>query len=718
MEEKINKMKQKNIWNLKAYFLIMNLIMSVIALSVLISADVGGGGGGGTIPPGGGGGDTNIDPGEDDKGIGGDSGGDTGIVDDPDSDSTGGGGDDPGGGGDIPPIDGVDGGDGGGGGGTIYDAINSFNIQSMITKVGLGASVMGTIGSMVGGEEGSKYGMIAGAAGGAVAGIAEQLGMSRTGSLLLGLGVSVAIFVLIYSKKSTELVEFYCLPWEAPIGGGDCELCNEFEECSEYTCKSLGQACEIANPGTEEQNCFWQNPHDVNSPIIEMREVEGEHIWKPDMSIRPPATGVVISHKNKGCIKAFTPLEFTFITDEPAQCKIDYDLAKSTKEDPRAGFEEMAFYVAGSNLFVYNHTEKLSLPGPDSINAVAPELKNDGTYTLYVRCQDANGNFNQDAYSISFCVEKGPDTTPPLIVDVNIPSGNPLQYNQTSLDLEVYVNEPSECKWSRSDRDYKNMENNMDCDMNLWEMNNENVYTCRADLTGIEDRKENSYYFKCKDQPWAEEGDRNTNAQSYLYKVIGTQPLNILEILPNEETISGATDTLPVFLEIKTDNGHKNGESNCYYSNKKPESDEDYIKFLETGTNKHEQRQDLVTGDYTYYFKCVDLGGNAVYNSTTFKVKTDRSEPKIVRVYKEAGELKIITDEEAECSYSNKDCNFEIEDGIQMISLDSEIHNAIWEINKNYYIRCKDEYNNQPYPNICSIIVRPFELESAGVIEL
>jgi len=70
--------------------------------------------------------------------------------------------------------------------------------------------------------------------------------------------------------------------------------------------------------------------------------------------------------------------------------------------------------------------------------------KNNGKYTLYIRCQDANGNFNQDAYSVSFCVEKGPDTTPPLIVDFNIPSESPVQYNQSELDIEVYVNEPAE----------------------------------------------------------------------------------------------------------------------------------------------------------------------------------------------------------------------------------------------------------------------------------
>ena len=44
------------------------------------------------------------------------------------------------------------------------------------------------------------------------------------------------------------------------------------------------------------------------------------------------------------CIRAFFPLSFTFATNEPAQCKIDYNLTTN--------FELMNFYVNGSSLFV------------------------------------------------------------------------------------------------------------------------------------------------------------------------------------------------------------------------------------------------------------------------------------------------------------------------------------------------------------------------------
>jgi len=537
----------------------------------------------------------------------------------------------------------------------------------------------------------------------AVQGTFGKLGI---GPELFGVGVGATIFLLMYKKTSTEIVEFNCHPWEAPIGGKDCELCNDIQGgCSEYRCKSLGQACQLLNKGTEDEKCAWVNPHDVNSPIIKIGELLEDYKWEPDKAVRPPATGVVISENDGSCVEAFTPLEFTIETDEPSQCKIDYNLTR--------GFEEMSYYFGGSNLFAYNHTETMSLPGPDAINKIAPELKNDGTYTLYVRCQDANGNFNQDAFSVRFCVEKGPDATAPRIVDLSVPSNFPIQYNKSELDLEVYVNEPAECKWSREDRTFDNMENLMSCSTNLWEMNNRNVYTCTTTLTGIKDRQENDFYFRCKDQPNAQEGDRNVNTQSYKYTIIGTQPLNILEVSPNE-TIKGATDTIPVLLTVKTDNGHDNGKAVCYYST--TENEKDYIEFAETGSNEHSQRQDLATGSYKYYFKCVDLGGNAAYDSTEFNVEVDESSPTVVRVYKES-DLKIITNEKSICSYSTKDCNFNIEDGISMPYENDEIHTAEWKVNQNYYIRCKDEYDNQADPNRCSIVVRPYDL-GEDVIEL
>jgi len=533
------------------------------------------------------------------------------------------------------------------------------------------------------------------------------LGLGGLGWGLIAAGIT---FAIMYKDTHTELVEFNCKPWQAPtgsIGGNDCEKCNEgILPCSEYRCKSLGQACELLNPGTEDEKCTWVNPRDTESPGIKPWEDSLTSGYEyDDVIIRPPGSGVepgrmrIIRMAGTGCVEAFTPIEFGITTTEPAQCKIDYNHTES--------FDEMNFWFGESNLFLYNHSQKLSLPSPSSLEAAAPELEHDGTYTLYARCKDANDNENVDEFAIRFCVDEGPDTTPPKIESTSIANGMPVKYNQSSVELEVYVNEPAECRWSREDRSYNNMENEMSCSTNVWEMNNNLVYTCETTLTGIKNRQENEFYFRCKDQPNVNEEDRNTNQESYEYTLIGTQPLNIIDVSPNG-TIKGSTDVISIFLEVETANGYRNGEAVCYYS--ETDNEADFIEFYETGTNMHSQRLDLVTGDYAYYLKCVDLGGNRDDNYTEFRVEVDRSAPIVARIYRESELLKIITTEKSDCRYSTQDCNFEFTDGIEMPYANQTEHVAEWQTELTYYIRCQDEYGNQVDPNSCSIIARPFEI--------
>ncbi len=543
---------------------------------------------------------------------------------------------------------------------------------------------------------------------------AKNLGWLGAHPLITGIGVAVVVFLLMYKTESKDVVVFNCNSWQAPIGGGDCETCNKDAEgnpCSQYRCKSLGQACELLNAGSEEERCTWVNPRDVKSPgISPWEDVLTPGYEYTDVRIRPPGDGsepgrMTIQKQGGGCVKAWTALEFGITTigpdgkEEPAQCKLDYNHTMK--------FDDMSFWFGESNLFRYNHSQIMNLPSPDAINAAAPELQNDGTYSLYARCQDANGNQNIDEFVIRFCVDKGPDVTPPKIESTDILNGMPVQFGIDHTDIEVYVNEPAECKWSRQDKAYNEMENQMQCSTQVWEMNNQMLYTCRTTLTGIEDRKDNDFYFRCKDQPWAAEGDRNVNQQSYKFTLKGTEPLTITKVLPNG-TISGSTTTVPVELYIETENGYNNGDAICYFST--TNNEDDYLKFFETESNIHKQQQDLVTGNYKYYFKCVDLGGNTDYNSTQFNVEVDKDSPVIARVYEEDDLLKIVTTEPSDCSFSIQSCNFQIEDGANMPYTNQKEHFAEWKTDTTYYIKCTDAYGNQPNPAECSMIVRPYNV--------
>ena len=397
------------------------------------------------------------------------------------------------------------------------------------------------------------------------------------------------------------------------------------------------------------------------------------------------------------------------IADEPAQCKLDWN--RDVK------FSEMQFFFGETNFFLQNHTQRLRLPGPDSTESdIILELENNGEFNLFVRCMDANGNVNEDAFVFNFCVDPGPDTTPPIIEGTSINSGSPVQFNADAVPIELYVNEPAECKWSRQDKDYDSMENEMSCAKETFQINAALTYTCSASLTGIENRKDNKFYFRCKDLPGKPENERNVNSQSTELVLRGTEPLSILQTAPNA-TIFGTTGVIPVTLNAITDDGADEGKAICYFS---PSGELDsFVAMFETNSYKHSQKLDLTPGSYTYYFRCIDAGGNAAESVTGFTIFVDRTAPKITRVYKDdiQNSLKVVTDEASECAYSLNSCNFVFDEGLPLIYENpavKKVHLAEWKPRATYYVKCRDEFGNEPSPNACSVVASAIELSPEG----
>ena len=520
----------------------------------------------------------------------------------------------------------------------------------------------------------------------------------------IGLGSAVAIiyFLQQYKQEDKKVFQFSCLPWQPPKGGQNCELCNNQEgglPCSEYQCRSLGQSCEIVNKGMVEEKCVWKNRNDVNPPVISLLQsalLDDNYQYTPDNAILPPDRGAMIEYKSTEdkCIPAFTPLRFGISLDEPARCKIDV-LRKDR-------FDNMSLFM-DSGLFGYNHTFSLSLPGKNNLESANITVENDGNYNLFIRCEDTNGNSNIGTFVFKYCVDKGPDTTPPSIVTTSIPNKMPVAFNQSSVNIDVYVNEPAECKWSHNNRDYSSMEGNMSCQTTLGNTNDRGLYTCTTTLDGIKDRFTNKFYFRCKDKPLEPENQRNENVESFEYTIIGTQPLVIDSIKPND-TIKDASSPVRTPFEVKTSAGFDSGKSICYYSATGNEND--YVQFFETDSHTHKQDLFLTSGFYIYYIRCIDLGGNRDDEITTFNVDSDNQAPKVARAYHEDTYLKVVTDEDAKCVYDVVDCNYPIEEGTKMTEINGLSHFTDWGIKSNLYIKCSDLYGNQPLPNECSVVVK------------
>lgn len=518
----------------------------------------------------------------------------------------------------------------------------------------------------------------------------------------VGLGVAALVYVYTAEETSYKVVKFSCLPYQAPVGGDNCDLCNQQGlPCSKYQCNSLGQSCELLNEGTDEEACVWVNRQDSVFPTIEANEEDllDGYTYTPSGTVNPPDRGVVIEYDGSSdhCIPAFTPFKFGVFTNELAQCKVDY-LNKPT-------FDEMDFYFNNNNAFRTNHTQTLILPGNTSSEGLT--LENDGNFDLFVRCQDANGNVNSANFVFQYCMDQEADLKTPYVVNTDVNNGLPVAYNQDSLDLSVYINEPAECKWSTEDKAFDNMENSMSCSSSILDQNAVLTYPCTTTLTGIGNEKENVFYFRCKDQPQlasTRDGDRNVNSESYRYSVFGTKPLIVTDVGPNG-TVRDSTEAVKVTLTAFTAAGYKDGESVCSY--REPGA-QGYIEFFNTNSFKHSTDLFLADGEYDYEIRCVDLGGNSDNKTVSFEVESDSSAPNVARAFKDGPNLKIITDEKSECVFDTSNCNYQFEDGLPMTKSDDGLsHYVEWSSKSKLYIKCSDEFENKPSPDECSIIVRP-----------
>jgi len=176
--------------------------------------------------------------------------------------------------------------------------------------------------------------------------------------------------------------------------------------------------------------------------------------------------------------------------------------------------------------------------------------------------------------------------------------------------------------------------------------------------------------------------------------------------MPNE-TVLGGVSPMPIELYAETMFGCNNGRSICFYS--ETGDSNDYIQFFDTNTEDgiNTQRLDLVAGDHEIFVKCIDAGGNLVEDNVGFSVSVEDEAPAIARIYEEDSKLKIITVRDSECSYSFNDCDFAISEGVMMYYANSTDHFTDWNDEETYYIKCRDEFQNEEAD--CSAIVKPSE---------
>ncbi len=483
----------------------------------------------------------------------------------------------------------------------------------------------------------------------------------------------------INADETTRTYTITCETWQAPLGGDDCEKCNDpYKACSEYRCKSLGQSCKLVNEGTENETCINADPNDASSPIL---TVWPEAITKPYVYSETTDQGIPGYYITPE-IESFTPVSIGFLTNEPAQCK--YSLEHSTD------FDEMTLDF-GHGLFSYKHDMYFSLPS-ELKSKEALELSNGGTYTIYIRCIDGSGNKNDRDYFIRFSIKPGPDMTPPVIELSSIGNGAYFPYNTTETPLSIYTNEPADCKYSKEDKEYDKMNNTMSCSKSGFAVSSlyYGLYECKTTLKNLKEGT-NDFYFRCRDQPNEVTEERNTNDESFTYSlIVSDTPLEITSVGPLGELYENSPT-----LKVITQGGINNGQAICAFSTIETEVIDSMILFETTdNTTTHQQPfNNLSSGEYNYYITCQDAAGNQDSIETSFTITVDTTPPKIKELYIDSSALHITMNEESNCEYSIEG-PFNFGTGTPMTGIDSEDHEATLE-DATYIVICEDKYDNQ-----------------------
>ncbi len=558
-----------------------------------------------------------------------------------------------------------------------------------------------------------------------VFGVAGPLGLIAAGITAVFAGVYMVVGYQDYSK---ELFTFSSKLWQPVSGGASCSKCNELKYgCSEYLCHSYGAACDWKNTETEYETCIEINKGDKKQPIITpLKNVYEENVFPNDKySYTTSAAGTKIkySEDTKGCVPPFSSITIALETDEPAHCRI-VPFEPINGADAKTIFGLMKDMAEGTS-YTKNHTVRL----PSSVTASQSAMKeagyvltNGGDYPFYVRCDDIQGNINSMDYLFFFCVQTGPDTDPPEITGTKPPQNYFMPYDEEETPIEIYTNEPADCKWDLDRKSYEFMSFEFDkCSKNL----NDKIsgeFGCKGTLTGIEKNKDSEYYIACIDKPELagtdKESERNKGA---IYELVlkGTDELIVKDVAinggPNETTIKDSIPEVKVNIEIETFGGAEEGKSRCKYSTDKTEPREYYFFNNERSREylyKNTHSLYLPAGIHEYFIHCEDSAGNVAETMINFTIEVDNTPPTVVRIYKEDEEesyLKIITDETGECVYSSSTCTYLFEDGVKMTDLGKE-HYTPWNINTDFYIKCRDERKIGPDLTECSIVARPFEI--------
>ena len=509
---------------------------------------------------------------------------------------------------------------------------------------------------------------------------------------------------VLFEQTQTITVQAQCSAYVPPqvTEEDQCEKCNTdykdyvdengkpqdmraLKVCSEYRCKSLGASCELINEGTENELCVSTSQYDTAAPIISPWATGLDLFYQN--AIQQTQNGYRITQE----LPIYNNVNMAIETDEPAQCKMSFEHSKK--------FEEMPDYFFGGSAYDYFHLQTIFFSQATEENMLAFS-QGGGKYTIYIRCQDAQGNQNENDYSIEVTISQEPDITAPIIETTSLGTDAYLTANASQTPVMVFVSEPAECRYSLNNERFDTMPEG--CTTQSIP-NSQGTYECHFgdDTTNAGPMIEGftlgagdtGYaFFKCQDLAG------NANKESFTLTLHGTKELSITSIQPTGEIFTSVSQQNITLKVITAQGADLNGNAVCRYTDQEELQNNQaaMIPFLNTNSSIHTQPLTLAAGEHTYYVLCADKAGNIAQNQTTMSITADTYAPLLIRAYKVTTVtppvFKIKTNEPAQCEYT-LDGPFSFGEGNPFVQEPENLHTAAGDADI-YYIICKDNYHN------------------------
>lgn len=227
-----------------------------------------------------------------------------------------------------------------------------------------------------------------------------------------------------------------------------------------------------------------------------------------------------------------------------------------------------------------------------------------------------------------------------------------------------------------------------------------------------------TYMFRCADL--ANPENIMLEQDSYMYVIMTYPPFEMNITAPENNSDSFDREwTIKVNTTRPTECRYIaiNSTTTLDWSNQKIKWEN--MSAVDEGMNtEHEgNTTELAPANYTLYIRCRDAGGLEQRGLVKFKVLLDNVAPIAIRLYKWEDFLYLETNELSECVYGNDagiGCKYNFSDGNEMVGDMQYIHSAPWSLEHNYYIKCKDKWDNYPggrtNSSICTTIISPYEL--------